>query len=36
VVASWDYHRGAKIRDSVRGNPGRVIFRSFCFALVVK
>jgi hypothetical protein len=23
VVASWDYHRGAKIRDSVRGNPGR-------------
>jgi hypothetical protein len=23
VVASWDYHRGAKIRVSVRGNPGR-------------
>jgi hypothetical protein len=23
VVASWDYHRGAKIRGSVRGNPGR-------------
>jgi hypothetical protein len=23
VVASWDYHRGAKIRDSVRRNPGR-------------
>jgi hypothetical protein len=25
VVASWDYHRGAKIRDPVRGNPGRFI-----------
>jgi hypothetical protein len=23
MVASWDYHRGAKIRGSVRGNPGR-------------
>jgi hypothetical protein len=30
VVASWDYHRGAKIRDSVRGNSGS-FHRHFLF-----
>jgi hypothetical protein len=29
VVASWDYHQGAKIRDSVRGNPGRFIIANW-------